>query len=155
MYLMYLQDVLDYAFNKNCITVQLKSPSFLPSQDSKALCVPVAHNALPLKEGVSHNTNKQQLRGTIRMIVKGTLGSCSTRSECTYSLHDMTLWMTLWICVNLFLSWNISSSVEDGCAMSIFCSVPQNTIHSKTCESAGWILIRFLLQVWKTVQWAV
>ncbi|XP_067106446.1 serine/threonine-protein kinase PLK2-like [Osmerus mordax] len=57
-------------------------------EDSKALCVPVVHNALPLKVGVSHNTNKQQLRGTIRMIVKGTLGSCSTRSEC---LEDSTM----------------------------------------------------------------
>lgn len=45
----------------------------------------VARPAAPVKEGVN-GTNKQQLRDTIRLIVRGTLGSCS--SEC---LEDSTM----------------------------------------------------------------
>lgn len=41
----------------------------------------VARPAAPVKEGVN-GTNKQQLRDTIRLIVRGTLGSCSSECKC-------------------------------------------------------------------------
>uniref|UniRef100_A0AAY4ETJ5 Serine/threonine-protein kinase PLK n=1 Tax=Denticeps clupeoides TaxID=299321 RepID=A0AAY4ETJ5_9TELE len=55
------------------------------NEDIKALAPPTVKPAgVPVKDG----TNKQQIRDTIRMIVRGTLGSCSSSSEC---LEDGTM----------------------------------------------------------------
>uniref|UniRef100_A0AAY4ETI6 Serine/threonine-protein kinase PLK n=1 Tax=Denticeps clupeoides TaxID=299321 RepID=A0AAY4ETI6_9TELE len=55
------------------------------SSQNEALAPPTVKPAgVPVKDG----TNKQQIRDTIRMIVRGTLGSCSSSSEC---LEDGTM----------------------------------------------------------------
>ncbi|KAJ8395615.1 hypothetical protein AAFF_G00030960 [Aldrovandia affinis] len=59
-------------------------PGKQPSEDAKP---PVALTGKPVVL-VKENSNKQQIRDTIRMIVRGTLGSCSSSSEC---LEDSTM----------------------------------------------------------------
>ncbi|KAJ8338672.1 hypothetical protein SKAU_G00354580 [Synaphobranchus kaupii] len=67
---------------KTCISKQA-------SEDSKPLAAPVRKTVVTAKENNSSG-NKQQLRDTIRMIVRGTLGSSSSSSssEC---LEDSTM----------------------------------------------------------------
>ncbi|KAG9262981.1 serine/threonine-protein kinase PLK2 [Astyanax mexicanus] len=55
------------------------------TEDSKPPVPPIGKPGVPAKDGSS---NKQQIRDTIRMIVRGTLGSCSSSSEC---LEDSTM----------------------------------------------------------------
>uniref|UniRef100_A0A4W4DMU3 Serine/threonine-protein kinase PLK n=1 Tax=Electrophorus electricus TaxID=8005 RepID=A0A4W4DMU3_ELEEL len=52
--------------------------------DGRPPVAPPARPVAPSKDGA----NKQQIRDTIRMIVRGTLGSCSSSSEC---LEDSTM----------------------------------------------------------------
>ncbi|KAG7476585.1 hypothetical protein MATL_G00084480 [Megalops atlanticus] len=54
-----------------------------PSEEAKPPVAPAGKPVVLVKEN-----NKQQIRDTIRMIVRGTLGSCSSSSEC---LEDSTM----------------------------------------------------------------
>ncbi|XP_062869725.1 serine/threonine-protein kinase PLK2-like [Trichomycterus rosablanca] len=59
-------------------------PSRQAPEDSKPPVQPTGKPVVSAKDG----GNKQQIRDTIRMIVRGTLGSCSSSSEC---LEDSTM----------------------------------------------------------------
>lgn len=71
------------------------------SQDSKPPLPSTGKPIVTTKDG----GNKQQIRDTIRMIVRGTLGSCSSSSECMcFSCAFVILLIAAsWFCERMFL----------------------------------------------------
>ncbi|KAJ8287200.1 hypothetical protein GJAV_G00048830 [Gymnothorax javanicus] len=77
---------LRHDLKKTSISQQHSKPA---CEDAKPLAAPAVKPVTPIKENKDCGSNEQQIRDAIRMIVRGTLGSCSSSSsEC---LEDSTM----------------------------------------------------------------